>query len=289
MQPRRHLLATCSVLLIAALLAACGSQTAAPTAAPVPQASIPGATAPAEDLAPGDFKLTIVYDNTTTDPQLSPDWGFAAVVETGGHTLLFDTGAKGSNLLHNLQQLGVDPAFIEAIILSHQHDDHTGGLQALLATGVRPTVYVPAKFTRAFKRSVEAQTTLVEVSDAVEIVPGVHTTRPIGSIIEEALVVETGDGAVVITGCAHPGVVEIVREAQAVTNSPIALVVGGFHLASASESQVSSIIAELRQLGVQKVMPCHCTGEKAIAVFRSEYGEDFVEGGVGRTVAVTGQ
>lgn len=70
------------------------------------------------------------------------------------------------------------------------------------------------------------------------------------------------------------------------TNSPIALVVGGFHLASASKSQVSSIIAELRQLGVQKVLPCHCTGDKAIALFRNEFGEDFVEGGVGRVVAI---
>jgi 7,8-dihydropterin-6-yl-methyl-4-(beta-D-ribofuranosyl)aminobenzene 5'-phosphate synthase len=247
---------------------------------------MPGAAAPAESLAPGDFKLTIVYDNTTTDPQLSPDWGFAAVVESGGHTLLFDTGAKGSNLLHNLQQLGVDPASIEAVILSHQHDDHTAGLQALLATGIHPTVYAPARFTRAFKRQVEAQTTLVEVSEAVEIVPGVHTTRPMGSIVEEALVVETGDGAVVITGCAHPGVVAIVREAQEVTGSPIALLVGGFHLASAGDSKVESIIAELRQLGVQKVLPCHCTGDKAIALFRSEYGEDFIQGGVGRVVAI---
>ncbi len=286
MQPRKLLTTMCSVLLIATLLAACGSPAAAPTATLVPSAQMPGAAAPAESLAPGDFKLTIVYDNTTTDPQLSPDWGFAAVVESGGHTLLFDTGAKGSNLLHNLQQLGVDPASIEAVILSHQHDDHTAGLQALLATGIHPTVYAPARFTRAFKRQVEAQTTLVEVSEAVEIVPGVHTTRPMGSIVEEALVVETGDGAVVITGCAHPGVVAIVREAQEVTGSPIALVVGGFHLASAGDSKVESIIAELRQLGVQKVLPCHCTGDKAIALFRSEYGEDFIQGGVGRVVAI---
>jgi 7,8-dihydropterin-6-yl-methyl-4-(beta-D-ribofuranosyl)aminobenzene 5'-phosphate synthase len=286
MEPRKLLATTCNVLLIVTLLAACGSQTAPPTATPVSQAPLPSAASPVENLPPGDFKLTIVYDNTTTDPQLSPDWGFAAVIESGGHTLLFDTGAKGSNLLHNLQQLSVDTASIEAVVLSHQHDDHTAGLQALLATGVRPTVYVPAKFTRAFKRSVEAQTTLVEVSDAVEIVPGVHTTRPIGSIIEEALVVETGDGAVVITGCAHPGVVAIVREAQKVTGSPIALLVGGFHLASAGDSKVESIIAELRQLGVQRVMPCHCTGDKAIALFRSDYGENFVEGGVGRVVAI---
>jgi 7,8-dihydropterin-6-yl-methyl-4-(beta-D-ribofuranosyl)aminobenzene 5'-phosphate synthase len=62
--------------------------------------------------------------------------------------------------------------------------------------------------------------------------------------------------------------------------------VGGFHLASAGDSKVESIIAELRQLGVQKVLPCHCTGDKAIALFRSEYGEDFIQGGVGRVVAI---
>jgi len=289
MKPRKRLATTCSVLLIVALLAACGSQTAPPTATPVPLAAMPASPVPAANSVTGDFKLTIVYDNTTSDPQLKSDWGFAAVIESSGHTLLFETGAIGPRLLDNLRLLGVDSGAIEAVILSHQHDDHTGGLEALLATGIHPTVYAPARFTRAFKRPVEAQTTLVEVDSAVEIVPGVHTTRPIGSIVEEALVLETGDGAVVITGCAHPGVVEIVREAQAVTSSPIAMVIGGFHLGSASESQVLSIIAELRQLGVQKVMPCHCTGDAAMALFRSEYGEDFVEGGVGRVVAMSGR
>lgn len=205
MKPRVLFATTCSMLLIVALLAACGSQTAPPIATPVPPpAAMPDAPAPAENPAAGDFKLTIVYDNTTSDPQLKSDWGFAAVIESSGHTLLFDTGAIGPRLLDNLRLLGVDSGAIEAVILSHQHDDHTGGLEALLATGIHPTVYAPARFTRAFKRPVEAQTTLVEVNSAVEIVPGVHTTRPIGSIVEEALVVETGDGAVVITGCA-PG------------------------------------------------------------------------------------
>lgn len=60
---------------------------------------------------------------------------------------------------------------------------------------------------------------------------------------------------------------------------------GGFHLASSSQSKVSSIIDELRQLDVQQILPCHCTGEEAIALFHSEYGENYVEGGVGRTVA----
>lgn len=289
MKPRKLLATTCSVLLIIALLTACGSQTTPATATPVPPAPMPGAAAPVEHLAPDDFKLTIVFDNTTTNPQDLEGWGFAAVVDYGDHRLLFDTGGSGSVLLDNLRQVGVDPATIEAVILSHEHADHTGGLLTLLATGGHPTVYAPVLSSRSFKRQVQAETTLVEVEDVIEIVPGVHTTRPIGSIIEEALVVETGDGAAVITGCAHPGVVEIVREAQSVTDSPIALVAGGFHHGSASESQVLSIIAELRQLGVQKVLPCHCTGDKATALFRSEYGEDFVEGGVGSIVAIAGR
>jgi 7,8-dihydropterin-6-yl-methyl-4-(beta-D-ribofuranosyl)aminobenzene 5'-phosphate synthase len=279
MKPKKQLLATFSVLLIVALLAACGSPAAAPAATPAP-------SAPFQPAAAGDFKLTIVFDNTTTNPQDLEGWGFAAVVDYGNHRLLFDTGGSGSVLLDNLRLVEVDPATIEAVILSHEHADHTGGLLTLLATGVHPTVYAPVLSSRSFKRQVQTETTLMEVEDVIEIVPGVHTTRPIGSIIEEALVVETGDGAVVITGCAHPGVVAIVREAQKVTGSPIALVVGGFHLASASESQVSSIIGELRQLGVQKVMPCHCTGDAAMVLFRSEYGEDYVEGGVGSVVAI---
>ena len=94
-----------------------------------------------------------------------------------------------------------------------------------------------------------------------------------------------GDGAVVITGCAHPGVVNIVREAQAVAGPKIALLAGGFHLGDTSESKLPLIVAEVRQAGVSRVMPSHCTGKKAIALFRSEYGENYVEGGVGRTVA----
>ena len=287
MRSKKHRTATFSILAVAVLLAACAGPVAAPTVTPVlPTLTVnPAVPTPASPAATDGLKLTIVYDNTTTDPQLKPDWGFAAVVEYGGHKLLFDTGANGSILLDNMRQLGVDLGSIEVIVLSHQHDDHTGGLRALLDTGIRPTVYAPAKFTKAFKRQVAARTNLVEVGDAIEIVPGVHTTRPIGSIVEQALVVETGDGAVVITGCAHPGVVAIVGEAQQVTGSQISLVAGGFHLAGTSKSGVSSIIDELRQLGVQRILPCHCTGEEAIALFSGEYGENYVEGGAGRTLA----
>jgi 7,8-dihydropterin-6-yl-methyl-4-(beta-D-ribofuranosyl)aminobenzene 5'-phosphate synthase len=236
-----------------------------------------------------DLKLTILYDNIAGDPGLKADWGFAALVEYGGHTLLFDTGANGSYLLDNMRQLGVNPQSIEAVILSHEHGDHTGGLKALLATGVKPTVYMPATFPFLLKKQVRDKTQLVEVTDAVEIIPGVHITRPVGYITEEALVVETRDGVVVITGCAHPGAAEMVRQAQLVVDGKIGYLIGGFHYYQTAQDKLPSIIAEIRQLGVEKILPSHCTGDAAIALFRNEYGKNFIEGGVGTKLTIAAE
>jgi 7,8-dihydropterin-6-yl-methyl-4-(beta-D-ribofuranosyl)aminobenzene 5'-phosphate synthase len=133
---------------------------------------------------------------------------------------------------------------------------------------------------------VRDQTELVEVTDAVEVIPGVHTTRPTGVITEQGLVVETGDGAVVITGCAHPGAAEMVRQAQAVTSSRIAYLVGGLHLFQTPSEKVPPLITELQGLGVDRILPAHCTGDDAIDLFHTAYGEDFTAGGVGRTVDI---
>jgi len=287
----RTLWATITAMLVCLVLGGLPvmAQEASPATSSTEPELTPARSPTLPPARPSDLRLTVLYDNVSGSPELIPHWGFAALVEYGSHTLLFDTGADGAILLQNMQQLDVDPHSIEAVILSHAHSDHTGGLQALLDTGVRPTVYVPSAFSDAFKEQVRDQTELVEVTDAVEVIPGVHTTRPVGRTTEEALVVETGDGAVVITGCAHPGVAEMVRQAQAVTSSQIAYLVGGFHLFQTPSEMVPSIITEVQQLGVAKVLPAHCTGDAAIELFRTEYGEDFTEGGVGRTITIAAQ
>ena len=67
------------------------------------------------------MKITIVYDNVVSRPDLAADWGFACLVETEGHTLLFDTGAKGTILLGNMEKLNIDPSIIDAVFISHNH------------------------------------------------------------------------------------------------------------------------------------------------------------------------
>jgi 7,8-dihydropterin-6-yl-methyl-4-(beta-D-ribofuranosyl)aminobenzene 5'-phosphate synthase len=229
--------------------------------------------------------LTIVYDNNAHDTRLRTDWGFACLVESGQSTVLFDTGGNGAILMDNMATLGIDPQAIDAVVLSHAHGDHTGGLRALLDAGVRPTVYALASFALAFKNEVRAQTELLEVKAPVEVAPGVHTTGRIGSQIpEQALVIEAADGPVILTGCAHPGIVEMVRRARQIVDQDPTLVLGGFHLGQTSKGQVEAIIADLRQLGVRQVAPCHCTGDTARRMFADAFGPDCILAGVGQVI-----
>jgi len=172
------------------------------------------------------------------------------------------------------------------VVLSHAHSDHTGGLGALLdafpAAAVRPTVYVPAAFPASFKRGMRSRTRLVEVTGPREVAGGIHTTGEVGAgLVEQALVVETREGTVVVTGCAHPGVVEMVRRAREQLEGPVAWVVGGFHLGGAPETRIAGIIQELRGLGVRRVAPCHCTGDRAREMFAAAFADAYAAAGAG--------
>ncbi len=266
------------------------TETAVPrlTETPRPtQVSMPSPTR-VKEVTPVTF--TIVYDNNRyadiETEALRTSWGFACWITTEETTVLFDTGGDGVTLLQNLQEMDLDPLAVDAVVLSHAHGDHTGGLSALLGTGSRPTVYVPASFSSTFKEGVRAQTDLVEVTAPMTVAPGIHTTGEVGTgLIEQALAVETDEGLVVVTGCAHPGVDTMVRRAHEHLDGQIALVMGGFHLGGASRRRVEGIVADFQDLGVQGVAPCHCTGDAARRQFKDAFGEDCVLAGVGWSTA----
>lgn len=226
--------------------------------------------------------VTIVYNNVGLDPELETDWGFSAWVETGDEVVMFDTGARGDILLDNMEKLGLDPARVDYLVFSHRHDDHTGGAQALLDSGARPVSYVLENFPPDFQIRLVEQTEMVVVNGPLQITGGVYTTGPVaGEVTEQALIVETGQGLVVITGCAHPGVNRMVAQARQVVSGPVHLVLGGFHLGAASTAAVEAIIADFRGLEVENAAPSHCTGGAAISRFQQEYGEHFQSSGLG--------
>jgi 7,8-dihydropterin-6-yl-methyl-4-(beta-D-ribofuranosyl)aminobenzene 5'-phosphate synthase len=227
--------------------------------------------------------LTVVYDNRFADPRLGTAWGFACLIESEAMTILFDTGGDGQLLMDNLTALGIDPQAIDVVVLSHIHSDHTGGLDRLLAINDRLTVYMPRSFPASFKARIHNP--IVEVNEPVTIAEHIRTTGELGTtIVEQALLIETRRGLIVLTGCAHPGIVEIVRAAQAF--GAVDLVMGGFHLADYSTAEVEDVIAELKRSGVQQAAPSHCTGDQAIEQFRAAFGTDFIPIGAGAALQV---
>jgi 7,8-dihydropterin-6-yl-methyl-4-(beta-D-ribofuranosyl)aminobenzene 5'-phosphate synthase len=250
-----------------------------------------GAGDPPGQVTGEDLRITIIYDNYPCVEGLVTDWGFAAQIEYGGDRLLFDTGTQGELLLANASRLGLDLSRIDKVVLSHIHTDHTGGLRAFLGQldeDVRPTVYSLPSFPREFKEEVARRARSVDSQPFQEIIPGVYTTGEIsGPVNEQALVMKTGEGLVVVTGCAHPGIVKIIETAKNHFEGGIYQVIGGFHLMSTSAAEIRNIIREFRRLGVQKVSATHCTGDEAIALFQAAYGEDYLPGGAGRVFVIS--
>jgi len=232
----------------------------------------------------GATEITILYDNYVLTEGCTPDWGFGCIIKGMEKCILFDTGTNGGILLGNIDKLHISAQDAELIVISHDHPDHTGGLSSFLGRNNNVTVYLPLSASAGLIQTVESRGAQVQKPDnPLQICKRVHVAGlTIMGQVEQFLVLDTPKGLVVITGCAHPGIVQVITKAKQVLNKSIYFVFGGFHLLDFSDSQIQSIVQQFRELGVQKVGASHCTGNRAIQLFKEAYGEDFVPIGVGK-------
>ncbi|MBA7618063.1 hypothetical protein ES703_25382 [subsurface metagenome] len=208
------------------------------------------------------MKLTVVYDNEVRKRGLKSGWGFSAAIETEhASPILLDTGGDGSILLHNMRELGIDARRIGTIVISHAHGDHTGGLQSILEVNGDAEIYVPSSLWRLLPgRKVTA------VTGPVQICAGVFSTGELKGV-EQSLVLRTNNGIVVLTGCSHPGVSEILRAASRF--GKVFGIVGGLHGFRDFD----------RLRGLSLICPCHCTQYKS--ELRCLFPEQYVACGAG--------
>jgi 7,8-dihydropterin-6-yl-methyl-4-(beta-D-ribofuranosyl)aminobenzene 5'-phosphate synthase len=227
------------------------------------------------------MEIKTIFDNETVNKKLRKGWGLSFLV---GQKILFDTGENGFWLLENMRNLNVNTGRIKAVVISHDHWDHTGGLWEVLKSRKGLKVYACPNFSSEFKKKVkELNGELMESDRATRITENIYTTGEIAGdykgmyMPEQALVVETNKGLAVITGCSHPGVVKMVKEVKKDFDyKKIYLIFGGFHLIDKYEPEIRSMAEELREMGVEKIGPAHCSGYDAKLIFKEIYGDKFI-------------
>lgn len=227
-----------------------------------------------------DF-FTNVYNNIPSDEVLKADWGFSTWIERDGKVILFDTGTRPEILKENLKKLDFDPARISAIVISHGHQDHTGGLEFILEQVKDDSnVFLPENFNP--KLMTEFSEMNFVVNDRYrEIADGIWLTEifvnSVNGIHEQALVLEKDKKLIVITGCAHPAINDMCESiTRHFPDHEYEFVTGGFHLLGTKDEDVVRISNRIKELGFKNLAPSHCTGEQSIDIFRTEWGNHFV-------------
>ncbi len=274
------------------------------------------------------LRLTTIAENTSARTGLVGEWGLSILVEDGEHRFLLDTGA-GQTTVANADSLGVDLADIDAIVLSHGHNDHTGGLLPVLTrrgSDVRvvahPAVWGP-KYGRNRKTGACKHAGIPYSRDALESAGARFeiTARPtwltadiaasgeepmttdfeavadnlllrteLGYapdpvVDDQSVYVRTDLGLVVLLGCAHRGMINIIRYGQRLmATDRVYMVVGGTHLGPAPEPQVGRTVEALREMDVQWVGASHCTGLAVASRLDRELPGRFFFNNTGRTI-----
>jgi len=233
-----------------------------------------------------DLEITVIYDNNRSDPRTEPAWGFSCLVAGTFGTILFDTGGEADILLENMDRLDIDVDDIDMIFLSHAHWDHVGGLSGLLDRVSKCDVCLLESFPDDIVEvSGNGGGKVIKIADSQRLCEGCYTTGEMGrDIKEQAMIIRTTRGLVIITGCAHPGIVAIVEKAAEMFEDKILLVMGGFHLHDASEDKLRGIAGQFRKSEVVHAAPCHCSGDEARQIFGEVYGDRFIDIGTGRII-----
>jgi 7,8-dihydropterin-6-yl-methyl-4-(beta-D-ribofuranosyl)aminobenzene 5'-phosphate synthase len=213
------------------------------------------------------MKITLLYDNETHQADLASDRGFSCIIEVNGNPpLLFDTGARGAILLKNMRTSGITPSSIKEVFLSHNHSDHTGGLPDLLKEKSDITVFVPPDYVlpQDVKKVVKLESTAPLNED-------VYATGWMNGI-EQSLFVKSDRGIVVIVGCSHAGLKDVLDLAY--QYGDVYGIVGGLH--------------GFNEFGLLKdinlVCGCHCTNHKY--EIKTLYPEKWIDGGAGRVITL---
>ncbi len=265
-----------------------------------------------------DLKIINLHDSFTKNKELIMDWGYASLIAYKGKKILFDVGNDAFILEKNIKKLGVDLKDIDFVILSHRHSDHMGGMDYLLSENPNVKIYAPSENfgvygsslpSSFYKKNPDApaymqyyngtpketlefgkawsKANIVLVDKTEEIMPGFHLIFLVSEfkgtleLSEISLAIESPNGNNIVIGCGHTGLENILNESLKI-NLKTNLITGGFHLLQKDDDELSNMVNLIKtKYKVNYVAPSHCSGERAMMIFKSVYKNNYLYAGLG--------
>lgn len=245
--------------------------------------------------------IKTLVENTTTTKTLGSEHGLSLYIEALGHKLLFDVG-QSRLFLENAQRLNIDIANVDLLIISHGHYDHGGGLRTFLQNNATARVYLHQKaFEKHYsirangkleyiglEDELQYNNQIIFTSDRCLITKRIYlytndvqkVPQPAANsslfaesngqrikdtfIHEQNLVIEENGKTLLLTGCAHNGIINILEKFHVITGRMPDYVIGGFHLSSRSVGNESDenidMIGNCLINTKARYYTCHCTG-----------------------------
>ena len=271
-----------------------------------------------------NVRIKILVDNTAARADLNGEHGLSLWIEYKERHVLFDTG-QSNRLIRNARMLGIDLTGTDAIILSHGHYDHTGGLSSVInmASKVKICLHPAAtepKFSRealtaksigmpdSAEKALQSCHVIWTVTPA-QLFPGMSVTgqvprmndfedvggdffvdqncrKPDDLLDDQTLFIESARGLVVVLGCAHSGVANILDYITGLTGQKtVYALIGGMHLRNASPMRIANTIQALKKYEIQEIVPLHCTGQKALEDLKNAFGDKCLSSGTGGQIS----
>ena len=253
------------------------------------------------------MRIITLIENLVYDKCLVSEHGFSIYIEAGNKKILFDTGQSG-DFIENAVKLGIDISKVDYCIISHGHYDHTGGLSKFIKYNKKAKIYFKEEcLNKKYKLKDEYigipfnknilnnrqnfVKDIIEIGKSIFIMPqikiyhkeDIHFKNMFLKdknnffqdefLDEQFLVIKNCNSLIIISGCSHRGITNIIQTASDHFNLPVEMILGGFHLKGEKEETVNKIVNKLKKFNIKKIGVSHCTGIDKYSILKNKFGD----------------